>query len=119
MKRKIITTLVLLCCVIVCYAITSGITGKWAGSVNISGTDYPLTYTLKADSGKVTGTAENPQGEAPITGGKITGDTFTFSVSVSGSDVPHTGKYYAAGDSIGMDIDYQGMKLHTTLKRSN
>lgn len=119
MKRKITTTLILLGCIIVCYAFTSGITGKWTGNVNVSGTDYPLTYILKADSGKVTGSAENPQGEAPVTDGKLTGDTFTFSVSVSGSDVPHTGKYYVAGDSIGMDIDYQGMKLHTTLKRSN
>ena len=117
MKIKIITTFLLIGCAFVFYAFVSNINGKWTGNVNVSGTEYPLTYNLRADSGKVTGTAENPQGEAAVTDGKLNGDNFTFVVSVNGADVPHTGKYYAAGDSIGMDIDYSGMKLHTTLKR--
>jgi hypothetical protein len=118
MKRKIFVTCALLLCVAVCFAIANSINGTWNGSVNVQGTDYPLIYTFKADSGKVTGTADNSQGSSPITNGKITGDTFTFNVDVNGTDVPHKGKFYPDADSIGMDIDYGGMKLHTTLKRA-
>jgi len=117
MKKKLFTTAILVGIIAVCFAFVAGISGKWVGTVNVSGNEYPLTYTFKADSGKLSGSAENPQGESPITDGKLNGDKFTFSVSVGGLDVPHVGTYYPAGDSIGMDIDYNGMKLHSTLKR--
>jgi len=117
MKRKIFATGAFLLCFAVCFAIANSINGKWGGSVNVDGTDYPLTYTFKADSGKITGMVDVAQGTSTITDGKIDGNTFTFNTSVNGTDVPHKGKFYPEADSIGMDIDYNGMKLHTTLKR--
>ncbi len=118
MKKKIFTTVTLVCCIMFCFAMAAGLSGKWSGSISMGGNDIPLTYTLKADSGKITGTAENPQGEAPITGGIIKGDSIFFSLNVNGMDVPHNGKYYAAADSISLNINYDGTKLHTTLKRA-
>jgi len=118
MKSKILTTSLIACCFVAFFAIAAGLTGKWSGAISMNGDDIPLTYTFKADSGKITGTASNPQGDAPITGGKIKGDSIFFSIDVNGVDVPHTGKYFSSADSISLNIDYQGTKLHTTLKRA-
>jgi hypothetical protein len=120
MKRKIITTAALLCCIMVCFAIAASLTGKWTGTLKTpDGNEFPLTYVLKADSGKLTGTAASPQGEVPITDGKfVDANNFTFSVSVNGTDVKHTGKFYPEADSVAMDIDFDGNKMHATLKRA-
>ena len=120
MKRKIFTTAVFLGCFIICLAATmAGINGKWTGSVNVGGTDYPLNYVFKADSGKLTGTVQVQGEPKPINDGKVNGTDITFNIpDDNGSTIPHHGKYYAAGDSIGMDINYEGTKLHATLKRA-
>ena len=68
------------------------------------------------DGDKLSGTAETPAGQVTLDDGKINGDTFTFKVTVDGSDYPHSGKMYA--DSCGLDIDFGGQKVHTTLKRA-
>jgi hypothetical protein len=103
----------------VCFAIIADLNGKWTGLIKTpDGNEIPLTYTLKIDGDKITGTAESPQGSIDITDGKLTGADFTFSVSVNGSDFKHTGKYYADADTCGLDIDFSGTKLHTTLKRN-
>jgi hypothetical protein len=120
MKRKILTTAALLCCVMVCFAIVADLTGKWTGSLKTpDGNEIALTYNFKVDSGKVKGTAESPQGTVDISDGKITGNDFTFNLSVNGTDIKHTGKFYPDADSVGMDIDFNGMKFHTTLKRAD
>ena len=119
MKRKIFTTTALVCCFMVCFAIVAELAGKWTGTIKTpDGQEFPLSYTFKTDSGKLTGVSSSPQGEVAITEGKLINATdFTFTVSVNGTDVKHTGKFYPDADSIGMDIDYEGMKMHTTLKR--
>jgi hypothetical protein len=121
MKKTFFTTTALLCCFVVCFAaaIITDLSGKWTGSVKTpDGNEFPLTYTLKADSGKLTGTASSPQGDVAITDGKTNGTDFSFNVSVNGADVKHSGKYYTGADTIGLDIDYEGMKMHSTLKRA-
>ena len=60
-----------------------------------------------------------------IDDGKVSGDTFSFKVTVDGDDftafegltgtLPHTGKLHA--DSCDLDIDFGGVMIHTTLKR--
>lgn len=120
MKKRIFTTTALVCCFVVCFAIAADLTGKWTGTLKTpDGNEFPLTYVLKVDGDKLTGTGQSPQGEVPISDGKVTGTDFAFNLSVNGTDVKHTGKYYAAADSIGLDIDFNGMKFHTTLKRSD
>jgi len=120
MKTKIFTTVALLCLFIAGLAIAAGLAGKWAGPLKTpDGNVIPLTYVLKTDSGKLTGTAATPEGEIAITEGKIVSATdFTFTVTVNGQDYKHTGKFYPAADSVGLDIDANGQKLHTTLKRA-
>ena len=121
MKKRIFTTTALVCCLMVCFAIAADLAGKWTGTLKTpDGQEFPLTYTLKTDSGKLSGSVSSPQGEVPISNGKlIDANNFTFTLSVNGTDITNTGKYYPAADSIGMDIDFKGAKMHTTLKRSN
>jgi len=121
MKRKIFTTVALVCCVMVCFAIAADLAGKWSGSIKTpDGNEVPLSYTFKTDSGKLTGIATSPQGDVPISDGKIISATdFTFNLSFNGTDIKHTGKFYPDADSIGMDIDFNGQKFHTTLKRDS
>ena len=120
MKRKFITTTALLCCFMVCFAMVADLSGKWKGMLKTpDGNEFPLSYTLKLDSGKVTGIASSPQGEVNITNGKSDGTTFSFNILVDGTDVKHSGTYYPTADSIGLDIDYNGMKMHSTLLRAD
>jgi hypothetical protein len=79
------------------------VTGKWKAS--IQGQDGPreVTFTFQVTDGKLSGSAVGPQGEAPITEGKIDGDKINFTVesgqfkavmtgTVSGDDMKLTGQ---------------------------
>ncbi|MDB5136698.1 MAG: glycoside hydrolase [Mucilaginibacter sp.] len=119
MKRKIFTTIAFVCCFAVAFAFFADISGKWTGVLTApDGNAYPLNYTIKADGDKLTGTGQSPQGVIDLTDGKIKGDSLEFAIDVNGVKILNTGKYYSAGDSISLNIDYQGMKMHTTLKRA-
>ncbi|MDB5030321.1 hypothetical protein [Mucilaginibacter sp.] len=119
MKRKISTTILLLCSVFVCLAAIADLTGKWKGSVKMAdGNEFPLIYTFKVDGEKLTGSILSPHGDLPMYDGKITNGTdFSFKVNVDGSIVPNTGKFY--GDSVTVDAEMNGEKLHSTLKRAD
>lgn len=121
MKKRILTTAALVCLMLAAFAFAAGIAGKWTGTLKTpDGNEFPLTYTFKTDSGKLTGMASSPQGEVAIANGQMTSATdFTFTVPVNGDDIKHTGKYYPDADSIGMDVEAMGAKMHMTLKRSN
>lgn len=80
-----------------------------------NGDQYPLTYNFKITGDKLTGTVLTPKGELPVDDGKIAGDKFTFSVTLGDMEIPHSGKFY--GDSIAVDIEANGAKVHTRLLR--
>ena len=121
MKRKMVIVLTLLSCAIAgLAAVFADVNGKWTGTFNgPDGNPIDVTYTLKADGGKLTGDASAQDLTLKIDSGKINGDDFKFSITnPEGVTIPHTGKYFAQGDSISMNADYQGFKMHSTLKRS-
>ena len=120
MKKRIFTTAALVCCMLAVFAFAAGLAGKWTGTLKTpDGNEIALTYNFKTDSGKITGTAASPEGEVPIQNSKMISATdFTFTVPVNGEDIKHTGKFYPDADSIGMDIEAQGAKMHMTLKSS-
>ena len=118
MNRKLFITTAFVCCFMVCLAVIADLNGKWTGTLKTpDGTEIPLTYTFKVDGDKLTGTAESPQGVVTVDDGKVSGNDFTFKVTVDGNEYPHAGKLYA--DSCALDVTFSGQKLHTTLKRSN
>ena len=117
--KKILITAAFVCTFVAAFAYFADLNGKWSGVLNApDGNQYPLNYTLKADGDKLTGTGESQQGSAELTKGSVKGDSLFFHIDVGGVDVINTGKYYTAGDSIGLTIDYQGYKMHATLKRA-
>ncbi len=117
MKKSFFVTTALAGC-FVWFAATTDLNGKWKGVINApDGNQYPLNYVLKIDGDKLTGTGTSQEGDVPLTNGMISGDSFSFTINVGGVDVKNTGKYYAAADSAGLDVDYQGTKMHTTLTR--
>lgn len=116
MKRKFFTIAMLVGCFMVCMAAIADLNGKWAGKLVLGdGSEYPLLYNFKVDGDKLTGTALTPDGDVQIANGKTDGTTFSFSVTTSGMDIPHTGKFY--GDSTGIDLEINGAKVHSVLKR--
>ncbi|HEY4324892.1 MAG TPA: hypothetical protein VGN20_12930 [Mucilaginibacter sp.] len=119
MKAKTIITVALVLSFIVCLAAAvADLSGKWTGSLKTpDGNEFPLSYTFKLDGDKLTGTASGPNGDTPITAGKVNGSDFTFNLNVNGSDIAHTCKYYTEGDSISVNIDFNGAKMHAQLKR--
>jgi len=121
MKTRIFTTLALVCCFMVCFAIIADLSGKWTGNVKgPDGSDIALTYVFKVDGDKLTGTVEQPGDAEPakLDSGKVVGNNITFSVTTGdGTVIPHNGVFY--GDSVGMNFTFQGMKFHTTLKRAD
>jgi hypothetical protein len=116
MKRKILVSSALLCCFIALVMVIADLNGKWTGTIKTpDGQDLPVTYNFKVDGNKLTGTAESPAGQVTVDNGTIDGNDFKFKVTVDGNDYPHIGKLYE--DSCGLDIDFAGTKVHTTLKR--
>jgi hypothetical protein len=121
MKRKILLIASLICCFAVCLAAIGNLNGKWTGSIKApDGKDFPLTYTFKVDGDKLGGTEQDDGDPAQISEGKITGNDFTFKVTNNdGSVFPHSGRYYADGDSVSLNLEVNGARFHTTLKRAN
>ncbi len=117
MKKTFLTLALVTVCIAVCFAAIAGIAGKWEGKLETeTGEVYPLLYNFQIDGDKLTGTAKTPKGDMPIEDGKITGDSFKFTVSIEDIHIAHTGKFY--GDSVGVDIEANGSKVHSTLKRA-
>ncbi|MFI5137894.1 MAG: hypothetical protein ACHQIM_08695 [Sphingobacteriales bacterium] len=119
MKRKILLTTALVCCFMICLAVIADLSGKWTGTVKTpDGNNLQIYYIFKVDGDKLTGTAQGDGDPAPIDSGKIIGNDFSFNMtSPQGTVFRLHGKYY--GDSVGMDIEFSGNKLHATLKRDD
>ena len=85
-------------------------TGTWTGDQpGPNGNTYSITFKLKADGGKLTGTMGGEQFEQPIQNGEIHGDEISFSVHLDfgdGIDLKYTGK--VAADKIDFKVQRRG-----------
>ena len=116
MKRKLFNSIALCCCFIFLMAVLASLDGRWTGVVKTpDGNELNVIYNFKTDGDKLTGTVESPSGVMSIDSGKVAGNTFSFQVTVDGNDYPHKGTIY--DDSCGLDIDFGGQLMHTTLVR--
>ena len=60
----------------------SDISGTWVAKVSGPMGEMEIVYKLNVHDGKITGTQSLPFGDSPIVGGKITGNTFHFTVAL-------------------------------------
>jgi opacity protein-like surface antigen len=104
-------------------ALAADVSGTWtADSTTPNGDSFQLTFTLKQDGAKLTGTVQGSQGDAiDISNGKVDGDKISFDVLFNGMTISHAGTVNAAGDEIKMTTktdspDFPGMDL--TLKKA-
>jgi hypothetical protein len=98
--------------------------GKWSAKVpGRDGTMRDVTFTLKADGARLTGTTTGRGGEEiPIADGKVEGSTISFTTKVQYGDNPVTLKYtgQVAGDEIKFKREGgQGQPREFTAKRAN
>lgn len=116
--KKFLIIIPLLCFAAVCFAMISGIDGKWVTTLSPgNGTSFEVTYTFKTDGDKFTGDVVFPgNNDFAITDGTIKGDSIKFFVTLNGKGVPNYGKVYA--DSIALDIEMNKVKHHHILTRA-
>jgi hypothetical protein len=85
-------------------------TGTWTGDQpGRDGNTYNITFKLKADGEKLTGTMGGEQFEQPIQNGEIHGDDISFTVHLDfgdGVDLKYTGK--VAADHIDFKVQRAG-----------
>ncbi|MBD2702333.1 hypothetical protein IC229_16915 [Spirosoma sp. BT702] len=120
MKRKFRVTALLIFSTFICFAALADLGGKWQGAITLpDGNTYPVTYEFTINGSQLTGKASAENSSKPINDGKINGTDLSFSITDDDNQpIPHSGKYYADGDSISLNVTYQGSKLHGTLKRA-
>ena len=99
----------------------SNMTGKWTTTDMKApdGTAFTLTFDLKQDGTKLTGTITGPQGDPlAIDNGKVDGDKFSFTVSFNGMTITHDGT--VSGDEMKMSTKSDGdmPAMQMTLKRT-
>lgn len=99
----------------------TNLTGTWTGELKLDdGSTHPLTFHLKQDADKLTGTIEGPTDE-PLTidNGKVDGEKITFDVTYNGMVIHHEGKVH--DDEIDVSNKTEGDQMapmQFTLKRS-
>jgi hypothetical protein len=121
MTRKIFTTAALVCCLMICFAAIADLSGKWTGTITTpDGNALQIHLVFKVDGDKLTGTAQGDGDPMPIDSGKINGNEFSFSqTNAEGTVFKQSGRYYNPGDSVSLNIEFNGNKLHATLKRDD
>ena len=118
MKRKALFTTVLAVLALVCFAAIADLSGKWTGSITIPDGTFDVNYNFKTEGNKLTGTVQSAGPELAIDSGIVNGNNFSFGVTdPEGVHYALKGKYYPAGDTCGADISFNGLKVHSILKR--
>lgn len=98
---------------LVCLA--ADLTGTYKGSVSFQDNKLELTYRLKAEGEKLSGSITSEYGELPLMEGKISGNDFTYKIDVGNGPREAKGKFM--GDSIVITSNFSGTEVKNTFKR--
>ena len=102
-------------------AYAAEVDGKWTGSVQGQGGEFPVAFTFKADGSKLTGSTTGFDGaEVPIMDGKVDGKNISFTVTFDFGGMPFPLSYrgVVSPDEIKMSGDAAGMPFEFVLKKS-
>ena len=108
-------TLILWAAALAVAAPPNAVDGHWQGTVSGPNGDFTLNFTFKAEGAKLTGTVETPNGEQPISDGKIEGDKLSFKTHIQDNVVDHDGTI--SGDTIQLKVKGPWGDSEMTLKR--
>ena len=101
-------------------AFAGDLNGKWMAKVASPNGELEVTYTLKVEDGKITGTASSHMGEMKISEGTVTGDdvVFVLNANIEGQErkIPHKGKL--SGDELNLTADIGDQSLEVKAKRA-
>ena len=94
--------------------------GKWNAKVIGPNGEMEVTYILKVEGGKITGSASSHMGEMKISEGTITGDdvVFVLNANIQGEErkIPHKGKL--SGDELKMTVEVGEQSMEINAKRA-
>jgi len=122
MKTRV-PTLLIFVCVFGTFVIAQAIDGKWSGEVQGGRGPQQVTLTLKADGGKLTGTASGGRGgDVPIADGTIEKTAIKFKTTQQGrgGEVTFNWSGTLKGDELAMSrmaVGREGQPQEFTLKR--
>ena len=115
MIRHVMTAgILILLSAAVCLA--ADINGRWEGTISGQNGDFNLVFNFHVDGSKLTGTVETPNGENPITDGKVDGDHLSFKTHFNDNDIGHEGTI--SGDTIDLKVEGPWGQSEVTLKRA-
>jgi hypothetical protein len=97
-------------------AAAAGVDGRWKGTISGPNGDFDITFNFKADGTKLTGTIETPNGELPISDGKIDGNKISFKTHFSDNDIDHDGT--VSGGTIQLKVKGPWGESDMTLRRA-
>jgi hypothetical protein len=96
--------------------------GKWAGPMETPMGVVTLTFNLKADGDKLTGSMIGPDGsEIPIANGKIEGNKVSYAVTIDFGGMPLEMLYrgVVTPTEITLDLEIFGMPFALVVKKVN
>ncbi len=65
------------------------VNGKWSGTVDTPGGQFPVNFTFTSDGAMLAGSQAGPDGsEIPIKDGKIDGNNISFSITLDFGGMP-------------------------------
>ncbi len=113
MKKTIISIVSMFLFVLVCLA--ADLTGTYRGSISFQDNKIDLTYKLKAEGEKLTGTISSEYGDITLLDGKINGDDFSYKIDFGQGPMESKGKFM--GDSIVVTSTFGDFEVKNTFRR--
>lgn len=102
-------------------AFAADVDGKWSGTVDTPGGQFPVNFTFKADGAMLAGSLAGPDGtEIPIKDGKIDGSIISFSITLDFGGMPFDLSYKGvvspeqiqfSGEAGGMPFEFMVKKV--------
>jgi hypothetical protein len=83
-------------------AAAADVDGSWQGTVNGPNGDLTITFHFKAEGTALTGSVETPNGETPISDGKIDGNKISFKTHFQDNTIDHEGT--VSGDTMQLKV---------------
>ena len=114
-RRLFIAGFLVLSAAGVAMAAANPVDGHWQGTISGPNGDFTINFTFKADGTKLTGSVETPNGEQPISDGKIEADKLSFKTQFQDNVIEHEGTI--SGDTIQLKVKGPWGESEMTLKR--